>query len=70
MWAFGFHIAGLVVRLTQQVVFTASDFSQVTIDISVLLSEILFLNGNSKIKKYRRRGPIQILCSRSVINTL
>ena len=47
MWAFGFHIAGLVVRLTQQVVFTVSDFSQVTIDISVLLSERLFPNGNS-----------------------
>lgn len=70
MGAFGLYIAGFVVCLTQQVVLAASDFSQVAIDNGVLLSDRLFPFGNSPIKKYRRSGPIQILCSRSVTNTL
>jgi hypothetical protein len=52
------------------VVLAASDFSQVTIDNGVLLSDRLFPFGNSPIKKYRRSGPIQILRSHSVTTTL
>ena len=70
MGAFGLYITCLVVCLTQQVVLAASDFSQVTIDSGVLLSGGLFPFGNSLIKKYRHSGLIQILCSRSVTNTL
>ena len=70
MGAFGLYITGLIVCLTQQVVLAASDFPQVAIDNGVLLSERLFPFGNSSIKKYRRSGPIQILCSHSVTNTL
>ena len=70
MGAFGLYITGLVVCLTQQVVLAASDFSQFAIDNGVLLSDKLFPIGNGPIKKYRRSGPIQILCSHSVTDTL
>ena len=70
MRAFGLYITGLVVCLTQQVVLAASDFSQVDIDNGVLLSDRLFPFGNTQFKKYRRKGPIKILCSQSVTSTL
>ena len=68
--AFGLHITGLIVCLTQQVVLAAPDFSQMDIDKYILLSSKLLPYGNSRIKKCRHSGPIQIFRSRLVTSIL